>query len=346
MNVIFFIYNLENAGGTERIATLVSNELAKRGYKIFIVCLDFSKKSFFDISPNIELLNLKQSKFKIIKFIYNIVSLRKILKRIGNGILINVGTELISRSLPASIGTDFKIFSWEHRDIRINLKPLSKLSRWLICRYADKHILLSETDVDYAKNKRNEKNALCIPNLIPICGEISPSSLDNKKILCVSRICKEKGMDLLLNVWKLVFAKHSNWILQIVGNVGENFYFEKIEGVEIFESTQSIETFYKNSSIYVLPSRTECMPLVALESKAHGLPIVSTNWGENVKELIENGINGFIIENFDAQEMAEKINELIENEPLRKQMGRASFESSKKYELNSVMNKWEKLLCS
>jgi len=87
------------------------------------------------------------------------------------------------------------------------------------------------------------------------------------------------------------------------------------------------------------------MPLVAVESKACGLPIVSTNWGENVKELIENGINGFIVENFDAQEMAEKINELIENEHLRKQMGRASFESSKKYELNSVMDKWEKLLC-
>jgi len=85
------------------------------------------------------------------------------------------------------------------------------------------------------------------------------------------------------------------------------------------------------------------MPLVALESKAHGLPIVSTNWGENAKELIENGINGFIVENFDAQKMAEKINELIENEPLRKQMGRASFESSKKYTLNSVMDKWEKL---
>jgi len=345
MNIIFFIHNLENAGGTERIATLVSNELAKRGYKVYIVCLDFSKKSFFNVSPNIELLNLKQSKFKIIKLIYNIISLRKILKGIGNGILINVGTELISRSLPASIGINFKIFSWEHRDIRINLRPLSKLSRWLISRYADKHILLSETDVDYARNKRSEKNALCIPNLIPICGKIVPSSLDDKKILCVSRICKEKGMDLLLNVWKLVFAKHSNWILQIVGNVEENFYFETTKGVEIYEPTQYIETFYRNSSIYVLPSRTECMPLVALESKACGLPIVSTNWGENVKELIENGINGFIVENFDAQEMAEKINELIENEPLRKQMGQASFESSKEYELNSVMDKWEKLLC-
>jgi glycosyltransferase involved in cell wall biosynthesis len=343
VNVIFFIFNLEGSGGTERMATVVGNELTKRGYKVFIVCLDFFKKSFFDISPDIELLNLKQSKYKIVKFIYNIISLRKILKRIKNGVLINVGTELISRSLPASIGIDFKICSWEHRDIRINLRPLSRLSRWLIYRYADKHILLSETDVDYAKNKRNEKKALCIPNPITICGEIVPSSLDDKKILCVSRICKEKGMDLLLNAWKLVFAKHSNWILQIVGSNIEDFHFETTEGVEIYEPTPSIETFYRNSSIYVLPSRTECMPLVALESKAFGLPIVSTNWGENVKELIENGINGFIVDNFDTAKMAEKINELIENESLRKQMGRASFESSKKYALDGVMHKWKNL---
>lgn len=195
------------------------------------------------------------------------------------------------------------------------------------------------------KTKETKKNVLCIPNSITICGKIAPSNLDNKKILCVSRICKEKGIDLLLNVWKLVFAKHPNWVLQIVGNIEENFSFEKIEGMEIYEPTKSIETFYRNSSIYVLPSRTECMPLVALESKACGLPIVSTNWGENAKELIENGVNGFIVENFDAQKMAEKINELIENEPLRKQMGRASFESSKKYELNSVMDRWEKLIC-
>ena len=356
MNIILFVHNLEGSGGTERMTIFLANELDKLGYRISIVTLGFCSKSFFPLNDNIPLFCLKQSKNKILKYFINIYSLRKFIKQLKPQIFINVCREMILRSLPACLGIKCKFIVWEHSNIlNMNLLPGTKPARFLTTHFSDIHILLSKTNSDYCKNKYGEKQATFIYNPFLIEGEIEISNLETRKVLFVGRLSPDKGYEQLLQVWALVNKKHPDWELDVVGQFANEKVKEHIEilsqklnlnNINFHKPTNNIAKFYKNSAMLASTSNSilESFPLVFIEAKSFGLPIVSFNWGANCKELVNDGYNGFIIENFDVEKMSEKICELIENTELRKQIGRVSLEDSKKYDKHAIMKQWENLL--
>jgi glycosyltransferase involved in cell wall biosynthesis len=344
MHIALFNDNLDKFGGTERMTILLANELSLRGFKITLIGLYAGNGTFFPLNEGIAMMYLSNLKFKPLKYIVDILCLRELLKKIKPDIVISINN-MFFRTLPASIGLKCKLFSWHH-----NVKPnvTSKLSfkilNKLIACFSDKFILLSEANANFIREKYNNENIVIISNPLTIGGKITPNDLQNKTVLYVGRICKEKGTDLLLQAWKIIYEKYSDWHLQIVGQVEKNFILGKIDGVIINNITTNIEEFYKTSSIFIIPSRAESFPLIAIEAKSFGLPIISTNWGMNAKDMIQNEVDGFVVENFEVADIAGKIMLLMENETLRKQMGQASLESSKKYALDSVMDRWEKLI--
>ncbi|MHA1659816.1 MAG: glycosyltransferase family 4 protein [Promethearchaeota archaeon] len=81
-----------------------------------------------------------------------------------------------------------------------------------------------------------------------------------------------------------------------------------------------IEDYYCAGDIFVFPSLYEAFSLATLEAAASGLPIIATKIN-GTEELIKEGYNGFFVKR-DPEDIAEKINMLIKDENLRKQMGR------------------------
>jgi glycosyltransferase involved in cell wall biosynthesis len=323
---------------------LLANELSLKGYRITLIGLYKGNGTFYPLNNGIEIEYLSDLRFKPFKYIADVFCLKKLLKRLQPNIVISINN-MFFRTLPASIGAKHKLFSWHHR---INPHDCSKFSfkilNILITHFSDNFILLSEANADFIKKEYGNNNAVFIPNPLTMQGKIAPSSLQNKITLYLGRLCKEKGTDLLLQAWRIVYEKHSDWRLQLVGRAEENFALEKINGIIVNDATPNVKDFYESASIFVIPSRAESLPLIAIEAKAFGLPIVSTNWGMNAKDMIQNNVDGFIVDDFDTAKIAERINDLIENEPLRRQIGKASLESSKKYALNAVMDKWDRLL--
>lgn len=54
-NICFFIDNIGQMGGTERVCLLIANELVKHGYKIFIINKSMPNKIFYEISNKISI---------------------------------------------------------------------------------------------------------------------------------------------------------------------------------------------------------------------------------------------------------------------------------------------------
>jgi glycosyltransferase involved in cell wall biosynthesis len=81
--------------------------------------------------------------------------------------------------------------------------------------------------------------------------------------------------------------------------------------------------WYSIADIFVLPSLAEGRPTVIYEAMSCELPIVATYVG-GISEQVENGYNGLIIKPMDSNTLADSIIYLIENEDLRKNMGRNS----------------------
>ena len=92
-----------------------------------------------------------------------------------------------------------------------------------------------------------------------------------------------------------------------------------------------------------MTSRTEGFPLVLIEAMSCGLPCVAYDCPIGPRSIIKDQINGFLIEDNNPDLFAEKLHLLIENEDLRKQMGKTASESVTAYDLKLIMKQWQTL---
>ena len=86
-----------------------------------------------------------------------------------------------------------------------------------------------------------------------------------------------------------------------------------------------VANLFKCSDVVVLSSETESAPLTLLEGMSTGLPAVATKVG-GVPEIIDDGVNGFLVEPKHPEELAERILELNDDKELRIKMGVAARE--------------------
>ena len=135
-----------------------------------------------------------------------------------------------------------------------------------------------------------------------------------KKFLAVGRFSpKHKGFDLLIQAFALFAQKNQDWKLDIVGDGPEKEQLEHLivkndltERIKMHPFTNDIQSYYSPSSIYVLSSRWEGMPLVLVEAMSHGLPIVTSDLPV-CKEIL--GDFGIYFNNGDIQELAQRLEE-------------------------------------
>ena len=92
-----------------------------------------------------------------------------------------------------------------------------------------------------------------------------------------------------------------------------------------------------------MSSRFEGFPMVLLEAMSCGLPCVSFDCPNGARDIIEDGKNGFLVEYLNVEQLAEKVCLLMENESLRKEMGKCAKECVKKYEPDVIMMLWTNL---
>lgn len=169
--------------------------------------------------------------------------------------------------------------------------------------------------------------------------------LDGKiNLLFVGRIEERKGLIYLLQAFKILKERYSNIRLIIVGDGEEeknckNFVQKNnIKDVHFLgsKSEKEIPAYYHTCDIFVAPSIFgESFGIVLLEAMAAKKPIVAFNI-PGFSEVIKNEKEGFLVENKNVKELAQKIALLIENEKIRKEMGERGWKTVQSYS-------WEKV---
>lgn len=164
---------------------------------------------------------------------------------------------------------------------------------------------------------------------------------DKKTVITVGQFIHRKGFDVLLKAWKQADDKAQ---LLIIGGGDEQISYEKfvkengLQNVRIIGFIQKEELFkyYCASNIFVLPTREDVWGLVVNEAMAVGLPVITTDNCNAGLELIENGINGYIVPVENDNELAEKILYLLSDSSLCESMSINNLKKIENFTIEKV----------
>jgi glycosyltransferase involved in cell wall biosynthesis len=197
-------------------------------------------------------------------------------------------------------------------------------------------------------------------HVIPIYSlATDPPPPDREKILLtIGHLDSHKGIDRLLWELKEPLLENPDWKLVVVGG-GEKAHVDwnylgyvskllqilQLEGkVEFHPATSRIDEWYRRASIYVSGSRYEDLPMMLIEAKANGLPIVSFDCPAGPREIIRPDLDGFLIGN-DGRTFTEAASALMTNADLLRKMGEAARnDHEQRFSVGTVIPKWYDLI--
>ena len=142
----------------------------------------------------------------------------------------------------------------------------------------------------------------------------------------------QKNHFLLLEVAKKVQQSHPDWTFHLVGKDFEDDYSRQIKNlisefhlknsVFIYGSKQDIATILEQSTIAILTSQSEGLPVSLLEYGLYAKPVVVTDVGE-IPLLIQDSINGYMVDSCNVQSFYDSLVKLMENQTLQDNFGKA-----------------------
>ena len=350
--ILFLVGNLSNTGGTERVTTLIANELAKKGFDVSILSLVDGMKPSFLLYDRVSYFSLYPEKISFKKnFIDAVLKIRKFVKQKGISTLIVVDSISCIFTIPALFGLNIKHICWEHFNFNNNNGTvLRNYGRFFAAKFCDDIVTLTSRDVELWKNgiKNIKAKIFAISNPSPYSVSHQYSHKKEKSVLAVGRLTKVKGFDLLLEAWSLVCNVNKNWCLNIVGGGEEEDSLKELanslnitDRVNFIGPSKEVDRYYKESSFYCLSSRNEGFPMVLLEAQSFGLPIVSFDCDTGPNEIVEHNKNGLLVERMNVQELAKNMLTMIELEPEKyESMVQSSIMLSERFTIDKIILKW------
>ncbi|HVM90438.1 MAG TPA: glycosyltransferase [Verrucomicrobiae bacterium] len=191
--------------------------------------------------------------------------------------------------------------------------------------------VLKRADRVRTVSQRGNKNLLGIGvtqekiDVIPIATDISRFSSIQRKaeknILCIARLEKEKGVDVLLDAFVELKKSHPDYALTIVGDGSMRSELEaRNSGADFAGNQDDVRPYLERAALYVQPSHFEGWGLAVVEAAAAGLPIVMSDVGL-AGEVIKDGESGLVVPPGDAHALADAIETLLEDPALAERLG-------------------------
>ena len=212
----------------------------------------------------------------------------------------------------------------------------------------DKIVVLSRTD-----KKKYEECLGLSPEVIynPLTVEVKgKADLQSKRFLSVGRFSKgHKGFDIVIKAFARFAEKNKDWTLEIVGEGPEEGFCRSLiadykleDRVKIHPFTKDIHTCYLRSSVYVLASRWEGMPLVLIEAMAYGLPVIASDIPV-CRELLEGKGVAVLFEKENIYRLADCMNEMATCAN-REEMSKKAVAYTAEFKMESIEIQWEKMI--
>ncbi len=173
--------------------------------------------------------------------------------------------------------------------------------------------------------------------------------LSNKKLVTIARLEEVKNQILSVRAMQHVVKKDHTVKLFLYGTgTQEKVLLEEIIKLDLLDNvflmglTTNVPQALLENDIYLSSSKVEGLPLGFVEAMAVGLPIIATNVG-GVPDVVTNEINGFLVDDFNPENLADYILKLTSNLETCKEISLANIEKAKVFDINAMVKKYEKI---
>ena len=309
------LYYVGGRGGVETVTTKVSEGLRKKGHRVRIMMAY--------APPHVKWIDSLGEAYYygygIEKDSYEYLGegYRQLMERIGYPDVCIAG-HIPFQSYICDLGLNLAradkkipILSWIHGDINIYRDPH-------LISYAKAHLAISSAVSDGIRSYDKEKNIYLVNNPISIKKDriIKRPQDGILKILSIGRLEEEKNIFMLLHALNKINGK---WKATIIGDGSKRRVLENV--AEILKINKNINwsgwkeepwESIDEASICISTSNTEGFAMVLAEALSKGIPVIATRCGGPM-DIVQDGINGWLVDKNDYFKVAEIINNIITN---------------------------------
>lgn len=355
LRVGLFVNDLNTTGGIQRVAVNLANDLRPQ-FDTCLITMCPGRKAFNE--PNIPhySLDLPYDPGRFYPTPREMIGLARRLRRLATqqqlDVVICIWFHLAILGALALPSRVIRI-GYEHIAFSAAGGRWAKLRRWT---YPRLDAVVSLAQDDGPQFARIARRAEVIPNYVRLPGPMDFDARE-KIILAVGHIEHRKGLDRLLWALQGPLQSHPDWRLVFVGGgetgTGELWYIQYLHAliglldlggrVALYPATPHVNAWYRRASMLVMGSRLEGFPLVLLEAKSHGLPIIAYDCPTGPKEIIRHGTDGFLVNT--GSEFSQAADALLDDPGLRRHMSECAIEDVReRFAPEIICRRWQDLI--
>lgn len=362
---------MSHPGGIGRVTSIKANWFAEHGHEVWVVTANQGvEQDYYELHPSVVRkdfaigfqLGIDNGNL-LMKYVRKIGKMRRYRRELEQFIL-EVKPDIVVSTFTNDSDFLYKLkdgskkvleFHFSHEGFKSQMKygPQTLKNKLLLTYRLRKHkriaskydafVVLTHEDAEAWKGY---DNLHVIHNMLSFeTPEVSTCM--EKRVIAVGRLDFQKKFDRLVDIWALVNKECPKWRLDIFGQGPdrENLLQRIVEkglndSISIKMPTRNIIKEYASSSILAMTSTYEGWGLVLTEAMSVGMPCVAYACKCGPRDIIEDGKNGYVIEEGDKETFAHRLVELMKNDELRQEMGRNAKESSRKYSVENIMEQW------
>ncbi|MBZ4036589.1 glycosyltransferase family 4 protein [Flavobacterium sp. 17A] len=336
MRIIQIIDSLD-AGGAERMAVNYANALV--GEIDFSGLVATRKEGLLldQIHPSVSYLFLKKKKR---------IDINAIL-RLRTYVLKNKVTHIHSHSTSFFLAfllkltlPSLKIIRHDHYGNNEFLENRPHTVLRFTAFFFDGVITVNQKLKNWSEKVLKSKNVVYFPNFAALDLDVQENTIlkgsQERRIVLLANLRPQKDHFLLLEVARKLKQSHREWSFHLVGKDFDDDYSKEIQAnikkyelekqVFLYGSKKDVSNILHQAEIAILTSKSEGLPVALLEYGQNKKAVIVTNVGE-VPFIIQNGINGFIVESSNVEAFYHAVVTFIENAELRITLGNNLFQT-------------------
>lgn len=327
------------AGGAERFVSELANYWASQGHEVHLVLL-FKKPHFYTLDEKIKVYEPDFSRAtmgKLAYFHHLWGYLRQTVQQIAPDTVLNVGyNSLVAFCLK---GLPYPVFI-SNRSNPEKPRPFwyKLIRRWI---YGGVNGMLAQTSLAkrYFTRHTGQQNIAVIPNFVRPIADTEPQP--EQAIVSVGRFIRSKNFGALLRIFAQI--NPSDWKLILVGDGYQRAALEQqaqdlgiADRVEFVGMQKNVDVYLQRAAIFAFPSLSEGFPNALLEAMATPLACVSYDCPAGPADLIEHGVNGFIVPLNDEVLFQQYLETLMRDQELRARIRAQAVQVREKHSLATL----------